>query len=94
MTRHLVCSSADLVQDQATRVVIDGTPVAVVLELPLTRLVLYCTLTCQDWRGIACLRPLQSHQMVTRQTMMHFVGPGQLQLAPRALPSAPATPGR
>jgi len=32
MTRHLVCSSADLVRDQATRVVVDGTPVAVVLD--------------------------------------------------------------
>jgi len=32
MTRQLVCASADLVQDQATRVVVDGTPVAVVLD--------------------------------------------------------------
>ncbi|NBX22630.1 MAG: non-heme iron oxygenase ferredoxin subunit [Microbacteriaceae bacterium] len=32
MTQQLVCATSDLVQDQAHRVVVDGTPVAVVLD--------------------------------------------------------------
>lgn len=32
MTRQLVCSVSELVQDQATRVVVDGTPIALVRD--------------------------------------------------------------